>query len=479
MLDRVNILASDPKKRTFVFWTGMFVLFFIICFQFKASPLVNILGAFVIFLLSVLPFYFWCVGTAKGLPIFPLAALSYLWSYAFPLINGHPAIAEYSGDQILGACAVVSCHIAVAFLVWLRWARLEPTNFKAYRGLDVRGGFNFFTTVIFLGVLFNISYVMLISNMAVGVFPIVRAFIGGLCSLGIFIIGYRFGGRTLSYGQKLMSFLLIGSYLVSLTLGIYLVEVLIALLLFTAGYFLASGKIPFLLFFGGVLLAGFLHLGKAEMREESWASDSQRTARSIFSFYQKWTDYSWRQFTGKSDDSNEQESFLYRSSTIQMLLKVMSISPRTEPYLGGATYEIIPQVLGPRIFNKNKIRTQEGNHILSVYYGLKTYEQTFITSVGWGLLPEAYANYGFWGGIGLAILLGALYGVVTRWSMGYPLLSFRVLFSLILLRLSFQTEYTMGTFVSVLFQNTVVLLIVAGLFMKRYLYQMPGPRSET
>ncbi|MDC0359009.1 hypothetical protein OAO01_09355, partial [Oligoflexia bacterium] len=132
------------------------------------------------------------------------------------------------------------------------------------------------------------------------------------------------------------------------------------------------------------------------------------------------------------------------------------------------TYAIIPQLLLPRILNPGKIASHEGTYLLNIHYGLQTRSATRSTTIGWGLVNEAYANFGFLGCLALSVLLGTLYGAIAKWSVFTPILSARALFAVILMSLAVQREMTAGVYVSVLFQAIVVLLALAFVFMKRH-----------
>lgn len=143
-------------------------------------------------------------------------------------------------------------------------------------------------------------------------------------------------------------------------------------------------------------------------------------------------------------------------------------TPRDVPYLFGGSYAIIPQLLIPRFLNSTKIRSHEGTYLLNIHYGLQTREEAYKTTIGWGLLNEAYANFGLLGCVGLAVILGAGYGQATRWRMNTPLLSSRSLFTILLISYASQSEYSAGVYVAAMFQSVVPLVVVSLLFMKVY-----------
>ena len=145
----------------------------------------------------------------------------------------------------------------------------------------------------------------------------------------------------------------------------------------------------------------------------------------------------------------------------------------------GETYAILPQVIVPRIFNSSKIRTTEGTHMISVHYKLQTYEQTLTTSISWGLLPEAYANFGLAGCAGLAIVLGWGYGKVCRWSINAPILSAQSLFSILMITFALQTEWTASVYVAALYQSSIVVGgIVICFTKKRWSFAQPAITYE-
>src|SRR5207237_309774 len=109
----------------------------------------------------------------------------------------------------------------------------------------------------------------------------------------------------------------------------------------------------------------------------------------------------------------------------------------------------------------------------NIHYGVQTREDTAITTIGWGLLNEAYANFGLVGCAGLAVVLGIFYGSMARWSLNTPMLSARSLFTMMVLNFAIQTEFSASVYVTALFQTFVPLLAVTFLFMKSHSFEAP------
>jgi len=106
--------------------------------------------------------------------------------------------------------------------------------------------------------------------------------------------------------------------------------------------------------------------------------------------------------------------------------------------------------------------------MLNIHIHRQTYHDTLKTTIAWGLLPEAYANFGFIGCAGIGAVLGAFYGFVTRLAIGTPAFSARTMFCVLVLSLALaSTEWTAGVYAATLFQSSVPILGIRFAFMKR------------
>jgi hypothetical protein len=158
-----------------------------------------------------------------------------------------------------------------------------------------------------------------------------------------------------------------------------------------------------------------------------------------------------------------------------MLLLVQSRTPTDVPYFDGETYAFIPRLLVPRLLDPDKPRGHEGTYMMAIAYGLQTSDHTFRYTIGFGLLAEAYANYGFAGVVGLSLLIGWCCAAATRLSLRLPVTSLRSLFSLLVMSAMIQSEYAAGVLISSLFQSSVVLIIAALVVMRLQPYQPETP----
>jgi hypothetical protein len=109
-------------------------------------------------------------------------------------------------------------------------------------------------------------------------------------------------------------------------------------------------------------------------------------------------------------------SLLERTSLLHMVLAVQEATPSIIPYLEGGTYALLPSMLVPRFLEPDKMESQAGLNLLSVRYGRELAEDIYKTTIGWGMVAEAYANYGNPAVIVVGALFGAFCGMLMRLS---------------------------------------------------------------
>jgi len=271
-----------------------------------------------------------------------------------------------------------------------------------------------------------------------GLQSIVTAAVSAATLAGFFLVSMIVGAKGSSSTMKA---------LLAISLVINLGLALTSLLLYTVfglvcavslGIFWSAGRVPWRLLVTGVVIVGFLQIGKTDMRElyhfggdEEQGSEARPTTlASLPKFYGDWLALSLNDIgASKADDERERHSkhssLGDRIDNLQNLLYVVrAVEVEKVAPLGGSTYTIIPALLAPRIIWPEKPRTHEGQVMLNVYYGRQTEEESLVTYIAWGLLPEAYGNFGPLFG---ALFLGVVLGLFSAWVESYtalkPLLS--------------------------------------------------------
>jgi hypothetical protein len=443
-------------------------------------------GFFLIAVSALLPAFLWCRRAAHGMPIYPIFAVGTLWTFGFPLIAQHPLLLQYSPEERLAAAATIASTNMVGTGFWYLLTRRAVPRPTVYFGF--KSGLGDF--LFFVALLGDIAFNIVTSSVDLGLdpalFSIARAIIQALASLGIFVLGYRAGQRQLSPVRiqiyVIAMILLIVSTLPSVLMVNGLSSGALALMAFAFG----RGRLPwlaFLFFLGGAL---FLQEGKAAIREKYWINGPG--APISFShfpeFMDDWIEFSSRQLFSGSDkevpgvEPDDPQTLTERASLLHLFLLIQAMSPAEVPYLHGATYTIIPRLLVPRLFNEEKARTHLGTYLLAIHYDLQRPEDTSITTIGFGLINEAMANFGYPGCVGAGAFLGLFYGWAARWSSSHPLLSLRALFAILILTVAFENEFTAGVYVTVLFQGSCALLLLSLFTMRRVMLFEPPIREK-
>jgi hypothetical protein len=102
--------------------------------------------------------------------------------------------------------------------------------------------------------------------------------------------------------------------------------------------------------------------------------------------------------------------------------------------------------------------------MLNLRFGFQSAEEE--TSIGWGLVAEAYANFGRAGVVGVGVLLGLLVGFFERWSTSAPILSLPGLVAITVLMNLVNLESDAAGLMTSLAQSIFAILIYYG-FLSR------------
>lgn len=418
----------------------------------------------VVILCSLIPTVIWLSGKAKGFPIYPVYASTFISAFGMQMINNKQLI-ENTEPSLFWATSVSIClflllSTAVWFAVVKKPKKLPPT-------VMVIGGHR--TQPVLLGCMTVATLCMLASASGWLDFlgnwnTLMRAFMFCLNALSCFILSYEIGAKTLLRGKKTYFLTLVGISMAANATNFLLVQSMGIFVLCIAGYTIASQKIPWKVLTFFFLLMTILHYGKYPMREKYWSEDGTELNRGAFQpkdyprLFTEWFGYGLDYLRKPSKARVEERSNLIERSGLLHLYIFVQRQDDFMPLLGGATYAILPQLLLPRILVKDKATSHETTSILNIYFGIQSREDTSNTTIGWGLFNEAYANFGYFGLAGLAVVLGLFFGYVTRYSMGCPITSFQGLVAISVMNVAYQSEYSSGVFVTVLFQSIVVLI---------------------
>jgi hypothetical protein len=376
-------------------------------------------GYVVITISSAAPLFLWLATGAPGIPALPIAASLYYIYFALPVLRGEGTRAGYSAEEVwVAAVSVAAFLMAATFVYGVLLSSIKPRVSGSVDGntIEKRKELGLIQFGLSLSIAFHLAvYEDLLSWLGSG-FGAVRFSAFALSCLSCFLLGYARGeGSLRGRAWKIACLLLIFTVLLSWS-SLFLVSGILMVGAAFFGFIISARQIPWKAIISSVVVVAVLHSGKSEMRQKYWLSSLNWGSYSLMSMpfiLLEWTEAGLKSLLV---DSQQEESVLDRTSLLTVLLRVQRLSPNFIPYLQGETYEMIPELLVPRILAPEKKASQAAMVLLNLRFGIQTAEQAAITALGWGLIPEAFANFGMGGVIGIGLLLGGVAGLASRLS---------------------------------------------------------------
>ena len=295
-------------------------------------------------------------------------------------------------------------------------------------------------------------------------FGLGRAIVLTLTTASCYLFGVAYGRRELSGSTRIVALTLLVANITISWMSLFLVGGLFFLLAALLGYAIAAARIPWRVMLVGMLVVTVLHAGKSEMRQKYWEAGTNYNEYyempSPPDLMMEWTMAGLAALAA----GDVGKDVTQRASLVWVLLHVQRVAPTPIPFLDGATYAFLPQMLVPRFLDPEKIPSQAGMNLLNVHFGLLTEEATQKTAVGWGPIGEGYANFGFAGVAGAAIAIGLIGGALTWWSAGAAAVSLPALFAIAAMLQMTNMEADMSGLLTSMLQGMAAVIIYFGIF---------------
>lgn len=447
---------SSVLFRSGVIGTLVLLAYFAVVAQVE-DPLHRYQGLTMI-VLSLLPGLAWARRPDTAFPMFQTFMMTGLNSFAIPLLAGHEQLVRYPPESVSAAAWGVILFQVTALLAY-RTVPGIPRTTRAW------------TTPLFEGRIEpHLRLGMTVTTLYTGVAAftpcipteinsVLRAVCFGVGTLCTFLLSRSWGTGELHQRDRIAFTVLLTAQAVFLFSTLFLVGGLSLLVLALLGYVTGARRLPIvpcLLIFASMAV---LHNGKSAMRLKYWENEAPRPGfTDLPAFYTEWIGYGLAPPETRTEDTLASRKLIERTSLLHMMTLVVDSTPSRQPFLDGETYgHILPQLI-PRLFWPQKPLGHVSTHRLAVYYGLQDEESTLKTTIGFGVIVEAYANFGYTG----LILLGCLIGASTRlagvWTLHSPIISYPGLFMILLMAWSFQIELPMSAWISSLYQAALAVL---------------------
>lgn len=444
---------------------------------------------------------------ACGVPLLPMLVVQHLVVYGLPIFFNRETLERYPAGLITQAGIELFIFLFTLAVAWGASLRLFNRSSPVSHGLPEyrRGGSKKLRAIAFL--LLGISVLYQVLDHAGLLAPVTALLPAGSSSIlydavaaastcGMFIGALLIGTREMPAGGRLSYWLLVAASMLMAAEDFILAGAAVYVAAVGIGLFWSSGRMPWRFFVAVGLLAAFLNLGKHAERDlhasPQGVENTSVTLSQLPARYAEWIGVSWDFLTGKTDQFKKRwadelgeseaddagQSLLERINNLDNLLFVMSaVEIQRVPLLHGATYLLIPRLMIPRVMEPNKPRSHAGQILLNVHFGRQDLESTLETYIAWGLLPEAYGNFGPWFG---ALILGAVLGFLCAWLENWT--ASKLVISLegfvafiIFAGLANSYEMVASVLVTSIFQAVVPVVLAALPFVQR----MVAPRRSS
>jgi hypothetical protein len=380
---------------------------------------------------ATFPSFLWTRTGALGIPVFPAIALAYIPYFAFPMVSGSEDVAAYSQWEILRSGLTVAMFLFFATLAWRAIANVRPAQFTfadvhyspsqvaRLIGLGLAAGLVFQLAVIYEWFAFLGSF-----------FGMARTVLNTFTTIACFLASVVHAQGILRGNAWRMVVLVIATIIAVSWSSLFLVGGMMFALAAIFGYVIVARRIPWILVAGVLGIVVVLHAGKSDMRAKYWERYANYGGvTSLVQIPQLYSEWFTRGVQAISKGDVEQSAF-DRTSLLQMILRVQAVTPEFIDFLHGETYAILPKIIVPRFIVEDKPTTQSAMALLNNRYGLQTMEESSVTAIGWGLVPEAYANYGYLGVFGIAIVVGGFCGWLAWWGARAEVVSLPTLYGI-------------------------------------------------
>jgi hypothetical protein len=490
---RIGDLSVNLRHFIRQTWVWMIVLLGTVSLYLAISGNIGAIAFFLCACATTISISTWAAN-GVGVPLLPTLALQHLIVYGVPILSKNEEAYAYPESYFNAAGAELLLFLLSMTTVWYAGIRLFPASraFSYTLTMLRSGGYQLFNRIGLILILFTTVWQVLevlgmlgplFNALPEGSYSIANTIVSAASMCGFFIAALGIGSGELPAALRYLFWaafcvqciVAIASLLLS-SASVYMASVAI-------GLFWSSGRFPWRFLLCTISILSFLNLGKAEMRERYWDEiTGERKSFSVSdipSIYAEWGDLSMKSFNKEKKQQGEkisQQTLVERVNNLSNLLYVIdAVEGRKVPLLNGETYEIIPALLIPRIFWPEKPRTPEGQILLNVHFGRQDRVSSLKTYIAWGLLPEAYGNFGaYFGSVFLGSVLGLGLAFLERATQNKALFSMEgfTLFS-VFTGLAISYEMVASVLVTSLFQAVVTICVAMLPFVERTKTETP------
>jgi hypothetical protein len=425
---------------------------------YKAETFSDAAFAVILMAFGILPTLIWIVRWRDTLPMMPLYGLVNVLHFGLPFTSQTSDVLNYSEPEKWAGTLTVCAMLMAATAAWVAvmgFVRIRP---QASKRLDTAPIERILPYGFGAAVLFNWMEFSGAAYQLGNLYPVARAIFGSIFFVSAYLFGALWADRALGLRTRLLCLLLFGLAAIITWSSLYLYPSMFVTAMFFIGYMISARRVPVGLVVAVLAVFFVLQSGKSNMRERYQYDAPVGSIQEFPGFVTEWATEGVAGLVTPAELGTVHLDD--RIGLMHMLLRAQSMTPDQVDYLGGETYALIPRLLVPRFIDPEKPVAHAGLIMLNVRYGLLVGEEIDQTSIGWGMLPEAYANFGNLGAVGLGLVMGALFAAITLWSSGAPALSGPAMFGVMVMIASFNLEADTALFSTTVLQGGIAILAI-------------------
>jgi hypothetical protein len=426
-----------------------------------ADSLDALIGYGLLTLAVAAPAALWLRAGALGIPVLPITSAVYFVYYALPILRADAGFVFFTQFEVLSAAVSVTLFLTVATLACQATRSLQ--SFRPSRAFVDAVSSGQLSGIILaglgLGLLYFLSLFSGFLDFLGPLFGLLRAVFLTATDVASFLLGYAIASGLIRGSRRALALAcLVGVVALSLS-TLFLVAAITYILSAILGYVITAKRVPWttLAMLGSALFV--LHAGKEEMRQKYWMPDANYASDSsvlkLPGMIVEWVSDGVSAMT----NGGYYQDVIDRASLIKLLMIVKRLAPDRVPFLNGESYSYLPYMLVPRFVQGDKTVSQASMMLLNIRFGFQSQEGAASTAIGWGLIPEAYANYGDVAVVLVALVVGAFAGLLTGWSERAPVISAPTLVTIAAMMALVNVEADFSYLFTNIFQGCAAVLI--------------------
>ncbi len=451
--------------------------FFIIFFSGRVEEYLTLQSKIILLFSSVLCFfpiimYIFKQEYLDFIPLIPLTCLYFLTCYIslfFSLfIFGHEiSIGEYKLSEYTKALEVFFIGIVSFFVGFI----ITMTCFKKMIRKEIKIlSFNIFE-VFFFGVFLMLNVIVFyyiieiqkqIHALSQIKYPLLMFGNGLLVKYFIFCENKK---KNL-FKLILISLLILIPIYLELIDGSYAFP-FIMIFLMCVFYIYLKKKIVIFPFILIALVFIFIHAGKYTYRTITWKHNANFTKTNLSKeFFKTYKQLLFNKNELNSFENKNKQTIQRFFHSAESLLIVSKLTPQIVPYWEGYSYKILLSKSIPRIFWKNKPSDRLGNEFGHRYKRISVEDNS--TSWNMPVLNEFYVNFGKMGVLFGMLMLGFLFGLITKFFSISNKLNVESTISFYIFVPLFFLESHLSLLFGAVVQSYIFLMLISFIFIFLY-----------